>query len=195
MRRTQSSSCNSNLTSTNSANYSTSLSAETGTNNSAIVNITSSQEADNTGMYTVLEVAKWFLNKSPMTHKKLQKLCYYAQAWSYALNNRRLIDSDFQAWVHGPVSPALYEFFKPFGYNTICMKGSYSSQIDPKDEALLEDVWETYGDHDGNSLEALSHREAPWINARQGYLPHERCTVVIDPESMREYYKAIYVGE
>lgn len=39
--------------------------------------------------------------------KKLQKLCYYAQAWAYALKGYRLEDTDYQAWVHGPFSPAL----------------------------------------------------------------------------------------
>lgn len=33
-------------------------------------------------MHDLCEVAEWFLRKEPMTHKKLQKLCYYAQAWS-----------------------------------------------------------------------------------------------------------------
>ncbi len=33
-----------------------------------------------------------------MTHKKLQKLCYFAQAWCFALRGYRLADTDFQAW-------------------------------------------------------------------------------------------------
>ena len=35
--------------------------------------------------YSVLDVANWVLTHEAMTHKKLQKLCYYAQAWYYAL--------------------------------------------------------------------------------------------------------------
>ena len=31
--------------------------------------------------YSVFEIANWFLLKESMSHKKLQKLCYYAQAW------------------------------------------------------------------------------------------------------------------
>ena len=30
---------------------------------------------------TILDVAAWFLLKEDMTHKKIQKLCYYAEAW------------------------------------------------------------------------------------------------------------------
>ena len=32
-----------------------------------------------------------------MTHKKLQKLCYYTQAWGLALYNIRIMDTKFEA--------------------------------------------------------------------------------------------------
>lgn len=150
---------------------------------------------DETGKYSVYDVANWFLSKAEMTHKKLQKLCYYAQAWCYALRGYRLVDTDFQAWVHGPVSPALWERFKGFGYDPIRIKGNIKNVIAPEDIELLEDVWETYGEETGNSLETLTHREEPWIEARRGYEPDEKCTVVISPETMAKYYKSIYSGD
>ena len=67
--------------------------------------------------------------------------------------------------------------------------------IEKNDIDLLEDVWKTYGDKTGNALEALTHRELPWIEARRGYAENERCTVVISPETMKTYYKSIYIGE
>lgn len=150
---------------------------------------------DEIGKYSVYDVANWFLLKGEMTHKKLQKLCYYAQAWCYALKGYRFMDTDFQAWVHGPVSPALWERFKVFGYDPIRIKGSVKNVIEPEDVGLLEDVWETYGEETGNSLESLTHREEPWIEARRGYEPDERCSVVISPETMAKYYKSIYSGD
>ena len=78
-----------------------------------------SVKPDDVGKYSVFDIANWFLSKGEMTHKKLQKLCYYAQAWCYALKDYRLENTDFQAWVHGPVSPALWERFKSFGYDPI----------------------------------------------------------------------------
>lgn len=150
---------------------------------------------DEIGKYSVYDIANWFLSKGEMTHKKLQKLCYYAQAWCYALKGYRFMDTDFQAWVHGPVSPALWERFKGFGYDPIRIKGSIKNVIAPEDVGLLEDVWETYGEETGNSLETLTHREEPWIEARRGYEPDERCSVVISPETMAKYYKSIYSGD
>lgn len=169
----------------------------TNTDQYVIVNAADSEHIamDEVGKYSIFEIANWFLTKKEMTHKKLQKLCYYAQAWCYALKGYRLENTDYQAWVHGPVSPSLWEKFKIFGYDSIKIKGTPSFNFDVEDVRLLEDVWDTYGESSGNELESLSHRELPWIEARQGYDPEERCTVVISPRTMASYYKSIYCGE
>jgi uncharacterized phage-associated protein len=130
-----------------------------------------------------------------MTHKKLQKLCYYAQAWFYALKNIRLADTIFEAWTHGPVSPVLYDKFKAFGFSAIKMVDNDAAfAFDEEDVELLESIWKTYGDRTGNALESLSHSEPPWIEARSGYAPNERCEKGISPDSMKTYYRSIYLG-
>ncbi len=40
----------------------------------------------------------------PMSHLKLQKLLFYAQALHLAYFDEPIIEDDFEAWVHGPVS-------------------------------------------------------------------------------------------
>lgn len=159
------------------------------------VDIADSFNKDDVGRYSVFDIANWFLSKEEMTHKKVQKLCYYAQAWCYALRGYRLENTDYQAWVHGPVSPALWEKFKSFGYDPIRIVGKPRVTIAEEDVKLLEDVWDTYGENTGNALEALTHRELPWIEARRGYAPEEKCTVAISPRSMASYYKSIYIGD
>lgn len=159
-------------------------------NNSSNVPLSMNENA----RYSILEIANWFLHKESMSHKKLQKLCYYAQAWFYTLKDFRLTDAIFEAWVHGPVSPVLYDKFKSFGYHKIKLVGVYTPHIEEDDLELLESVWETYGDHTGNALEALTHSEQPWIEARKGYLPTESCNVPISVESMKKYYASIYSG-
>ena len=174
--------------------YSTTASARV---NNEITNysILAKTSSEGRGKYPVIEIANWFLYKCPMTHKKLQKLCYYAQAWNYAINNFRLEDTDYQAWIHGPVSPVLYEKFKSFRYETIHIQGMMKSNIEKKDRRILEDVWDTYGNMTGNALEALSHRELPWIDARRGFQVNERCDVVISPETMKKYDNSIATGK
>ncbi len=181
------------IPSTGCANYySTSSAADVASSFSSV--IFSNDIPSENGKYSIIDVANWFLSKSDMTQKKLQKLCYYAQAWCYALNNFRLVDSDFQAWVHGPVSPVLYEKFKSYGYDAISIKNkeNFKTKISADDQLLLEKVWATYGEYDGNALEALTHHETPWIQARDGYAPDERCTIVISPDLMKSYYLSIY---
>ena len=179
------------------ANYQVSTTSANGIliDDNIFESIKGEQVVSQIGRYSVMEIANWFLNKSPMSHLKLQKLCYYAQAWSYALNNRRMIDTDFQAWVHGPVSPTLYEKFKGFGYDSIKIRGRYISQITDEDEELLESVWVTYGEYTASALEALTHRELPWMEARVGYRPEQLCKVVISPKTMKKYYLSIHNGE
>ena len=64
-------------------------------------------------MATVFDVAFYILDKlGDMSTMKLQKLCYYAQAWSLAWDGVPLFNEDFQAWANGPVCRELYEFHR-----------------------------------------------------------------------------------
>jgi uncharacterized phage-associated protein len=140
----------------------------------------------------ITDVANWFLSRESMTHKKLQKLCYYAIAWGWTLNDKSIVDThkNFQAWKHGPVSRHLYDTYKEYGWNDIPL---YKGELKffGGAEELLESVWLTYGDKGGNELEALSHSERPWIEARGALQPHEPSTNVIDTGVMKEFYESI----
>ena len=64
-------------------------------------------------MATALDVAAYVLTKfkesgRDVTHMKLQKLLYYAQAWSAVWDERALFDERVEAWVNGPVIPSVY---------------------------------------------------------------------------------------
>ena len=145
-------------------------------------------------MITILDISDWFLNKEKMTHKKLQKLCYYAQAWHLALFDCPLFDSSFQAWIHGPVCPILYSKYKTNGWNTI----PQPPQPAINDIAILtflERIWITYGALDGHELEILTHQESPWIDTRNGIGPWDPSTEVITHEEMKNYYSQKYQGD
>jgi len=147
--------------------------------------------------YSVFEIADWFLEKADMTPKKLQKLVYYAEAWSHALRSSSLInDTQFKAWAHGPVSPELYHKYKHLGWNLITDRPNSNINNDIVVD-LLESVWVTYGDKSANELEALTHQESPWkiarlkANAAEGDI----CQEVISSEDMKNYYRSIYSGD
>nr|VZS00152.1 hypothetical protein MF5583_00460 [Mycoplasma feriruminatoris] len=137
-----------------------------------------------------------FCQKKVWHLKNFQKLTYYAEAWAYALFNQGILnDTKFQAWIHGPVSPELWNDYKDYGWNEIPKKESNDYKLDKNLLELLDAVWTTYGEISGYELEAISHSETPWINARKGLEELEPSTRLIDPEDMKNYYRSIYTGD
>lgn len=141
-------------------------------------------------MPSVLDVAKAFLTMESMTHKKLQKLCYYAYSWHLALKNEHLFKTRFEAWIHGPVSPELYQTYKGNGWNPITK--SETHELSPEQFKFLEDIYYTYGDLNGDELELLTHSEDPWIVARNGLPEHVGCSRQIDDDIIRNFYLQEY---
>ena len=143
--------------------------------------------------YTARQIANWFLaNIDPtagdlITHLKLQKLVYYAQAWSLASRGVPLFDEDIQAWAHGPVAPSVYRAFRDYGMGPIPAPAQVP-KLDPETVELLDEILDVYGEHSAKKLEKLTHREKPWKDAR-GDLPEEASSsAVISKESMRAFY-------
>ena len=137
-------------------------------------------------MVDILDVANYFLSKESMTHKKVQKLCYYAQAWYFYFFKEKLADTEFEAWIHGPVSPKLYVKLKENGFSDI-QKINTPPVLDENIVNVLEAVFKAYGDFSGDQLESLSHSESPWILARDGIPPYEPSHNIISLESMYEF--------
>lgn len=145
-------------------------------------------------MASIYDVANAFLEKEPMSPKKIQKLSYYFYAWGLTLYSKRMInDSEFQAWVHGPVSYKLYQKYRRYAWADIKEHEEYS--LDFEERRVLESVWETYGDLAADELEALTHSEEPWIKARRGLGEYENSDRSINDEDIKEYYSSIYIGD
>lgn len=141
-------------------------------------------------MLKVGEVAKWFLSIESMNNLKLQKLCYYAQAWYLAVSNKRLMDTRFEAWVHGPVSPELYQQYKKWGWYDI---GKYYGQLNISQhiQEFLKIIYNMYGGFTGDELEELTHNEKPWNEARQDLDKNVYSQNEIDENTMKEYYRGL----
>lgn len=60
-------------------------------------------------MASVFDVSAYILKKTgPISAMKLQKLAYYAQAWSLVWDDAPLFSERIEAWANGPVCPDLY---------------------------------------------------------------------------------------
>lgn len=144
-----------------------------------------------------LLVAKYFLLlgekfKIKMTNKKLQKLLYYAQAWSLALENKTIFKESIEAWIHGPVVPQIYRHYKKFGFEQITDNSKIDLTAINPHRGILDEIWRVYGQYDSDYLELLTHNEDPWIFARSEIDIRKASQVVISHEMMRTYYLALY---
>lgn len=143
-------------------------------------------------MANVFDTAKYILERSgSMSTMKLQKLCYYAQAWSLVWDEKALFDEDFQAWANGPVCPELFR--KTKGSYSVSAADETGGDGDLSDDQkdTINKILEHYGKHDAQWLSQLTHMEDPWIDARKGVPLGAGCSNVITKESMAMYYGGI----
>jgi uncharacterized phage-associated protein len=124
-----------------------------------------------------------------ISNLKLQKLLYYAQAWHLALFDKKLFADRFQAWIHGPAIPSIYRTYKKYGWMNIDEEPARPS-FDEQTRNFLEELLDEYGSLDARRLEWLTHREDPWLMARNDAPSDESCTSWIDEDLMKSYYRA-----
>lgn len=148
---------------------------------------------------TVFDVADFFSSKEEMTHKKLQKLVYYAYAWYIALNNENqndlkiklISDCYFEAWVHGPVCPILYAKYSNNYGRVDKYKGKLNENISGELKKFLDLIYKTFGKYTGDELETMTHREMPWQNARDTLQPYEPSNKKISEKDMFVFYNSL----
>ncbi|MGW4413029.1 Panacea domain-containing protein [Nonomuraea sp. NPDC004702] len=145
-------------------------------------------------MVHIEDVAAYILDKrGPMTTMKLQKLCYYSFGYHLAWEGEELFPERFEAWANGPVSPTLYSRHR----------GRYelrAGDVPGNPEALgrgeresIDIVLENLGGLSAHDLSTMTHRELPWIGARQraGVGPLERSTEPLGVAEIYEFFDAL----
>ncbi|MCI8465353.1 MAG: DUF4065 domain-containing protein [Lachnospiraceae bacterium] len=155
--------------------------------------ITESSDSNTFG--NIFDLANSFLSIQAMTHKKLQKLCYYAKAWYLAFNDENLIEESFEAWVHGAVQPSLYHKYRSYGFQFIPMFTGNLLQLPEEFLSFSREIFKTYGEYSGDELEKINHQEFPWINARKGLKPWQSSNVIISEDDMKSYYRSLMRDE
>ncbi|MBS1063445.1 DUF4065 domain-containing protein [Gluconobacter wancherniae] len=144
-------------------------------------------------MVRVNDVAEYILQNcsSPMSAMKLQKLCYYSQAWSLVWDDAPLFAQEFQAWKNGPVCPDLYsEHRGQFSVEAGEVNGK-ACALNSTQRETVDAVLKYYGKHSAQWLSDLTHAEAPWREARGDHEEGTRCMNVISQAAMAEYYGSL----
>jgi uncharacterized phage-associated protein len=125
-----------------------------------------------------------------LTNLKLQKLLFYADAWHLVLKDEELVPEQFEAWVHGPVLPSQYARFKDYRWRPID-KDVKQPKLPKADIAHLDEIIDVFGSESAISLELMTHREKPWLEARGDLPASEPSTAPISKETTRTFYRAM----
>ncbi|WP_428528782.1 Panacea domain-containing protein [Roseibium sp.] len=143
-------------------------------------------------VYGANQVADFFLARSNpefgdlLSNLKLQKLCYYAAGIIAAVRNNDdcpLFNDSIEAWQHGPVVPTQYHRFSEFRAENIPPLESFDfGQFEERDQSVLDDVYNFYGQYSAWKLRNMTHEERPWIEA------YDRVDKTISAAELRNYF-------
>lgn len=143
-------------------------------------------------MTTVFDVANYIIAKrGAMSAMKLQKLVYYAQAWTLTWTEQELFPEEIEAWANGPVVRELYLAHRGEYRITTEFSAGNKAAVTDEQAKIIDKVLSFYGDKDPQWLSDLTHMEAPWKNARVGIPDGTRSEAKISKESLLEYYSSL----
>ncbi len=135
-------------------------------------------------MLSCQEVARYFLSKVDedsgdlISNLKLQKLVYYAQCLHLAIYDEPLFSEPIEAWLHGPVVPALYEVYRQYGGAALDSHQDIDfSCYDDTIRNFLDEVYYFFGQFSAWKLRNMTHEEDPWKNTpTNGIISHQLIT-------------------
>ena len=131
-------------------------------------------------MASIFDVADYIQSSVPDAQgMRLQRLCYYAQAWSLAQSGKPLFNEDFYAWTTGPVCTQLID--------TSLLNAGSVSNLTIEQKLCIDAMLAQYGGKDERWLAQLPSTETPWIEAHK-----QGGGTLITKQSMKEYYSTNY---
>lgn len=154
---------------------------------------------------TADDVARYFLALATedgdlITNLKMQKLVYYAYAWTLVANDQKLFAEPIEAWPNGPVVPTLYQALKRYGSRPLDERflrigsdeefAALASKFPDDVLETLNGVYEEYMRMSAFDLVTRTHSERPWREARRGLGPSDYCETAIRDEDIIAEYRA-----
>ena len=144
-------------------------------------------------MANLFDVVKYILKKQGrISTVKLQKLIYYAQAWSLVWDEKPLFTNKIKAWANGPVIPVLFGAHKgKFEVSKNDFPSGKLTQLKKEERETINSILEYYGGKSAQWLVDLTRLEDPWKEARKERNTGERCADEITRASMMNYYSGL----
>jgi len=132
-----------------------------------------------------------------ISNKKLNKILYYIQGWHFGYFESAIFNDVPQAWVHGPVYPAVYQKYKWDNNIRVkeeeCTPNKLKEQLDSLNinadqKEFLSSLLVYYSKKSGAELEITTHMERPWLEARGDLEPHVPSGKEIPLDSIKSYF-------
>lgn len=144
-------------------------------------------------MASVFDTAKYILERTGrISAWKLQKLCYYSQAWALAWTEKPLFNDDFEAWENGPVCPTLFHAYKgKFYVEAADFPNGNSEDLSEDEKETVDVILNDYGSFEPYYLREMIHTEKPWLEARDKSSESDSGGSVITKEAMGDYYGSL----
>lgn len=123
--------------------------------------------------YSAIDIANKILSSVAsdsgdlISNMKLQKMLYYQQGFHLAFFKTPLFEEEIEAWMYGPVVPAVYEHFKEYGNQGIEYKDT-PIELTIEEERLFDNVCRVYNKYSAIGLMEMTHEEAPWKSTHTG---------------------------
>lgn len=131
-------------------------------------------------MPNIFDTAKYITEQcGEISRMKLQKLCYYSQAWSLVRDKAPLFEEDFKAWETGPVCEELFS-------GDITNDSSDNHELTPEQKKTIDAVLDYYSLMEAQGLNQLAMMETPWKEARSTSSDNQPS--IISKESLVKYY-------
>lgn len=136
-------------------------------------------------MKKAIEIAEFFLTMldlsagDTMSNLQLQKLLYFAQGFSLAINDKPIFEEDIEAWISGPVVPTVFHAYQKYNNQSLPMpKFLDFDRFSKEENELLLEVFNVYGQFSAWKLRDISYiPEGPWkktfVVGKNNVIPHK----------------------
>lgn len=145
-------------------------------------------------MLSANTIAEYFLSLSNpdigdiISNLKLQKLLYYAQGFHLALYGDPIFKENILAWEYGPVVKEVYDEYKKYGGAFIPPPEDFNNKdFTDKQQELLGEIYEVYGQFSAWKLMEMTHSESPWQDTPQGE--------VISHDKLKSFFPSLLNGK
>lgn len=135
----------------------------------------------NKAKYNAKQVANWFISRviadvpnggDYLTQLKLQKLLYFAQGFNLILNDQPLFSDKIVHRTYGPVVNTIAQIFINNHKGAEPIKELFDdvgeTKFSDKEIAMLEVVYDKFGQYSAYKLVEITHKTSPWIETSDG---------------------------